>query len=137
MLINYEHGGEEWDPYTLLGKVTLYGDVGGQIDEGCLMLDSWLLGLARGLIALRSGHHKVCIDTVDEPDEIRLQVDRDILTVAWKEQHAEFSSLEVACGCLATQLHALADDLRGHGPPRDERAITELDEHSKELANKP
>jgi hypothetical protein len=133
MLVNWEYDGEEWDPYTILGKVTLNGDVGGKIHEDCLILDTWLLGLARGLIALRSGEHRVSIDTIDEPDEMRLQVEGEILRVAWKEQLAEISSIEVACACLATQLHALADDLRGQDPPRDEETISRLYEHSTRL----
>lgn len=136
MQLRWEHDGEDWDPFTILGRVTLRGDVGGEIHDDCLILDSWLLGLARGLIELRAGASKSSIDTIDEPNVIQLQKRDSGFTVSWMDQHTEITDIDQACSLLASQLRALTTDLRQHDPPRDENAIRELDKQSKELANK-
>ena len=136
MQLTWEHAGKEWDPFAILGRVTLRGDVSGEIHDSCLILDSWLLGFARGLIKLRSGALKVLVDTLDEPDAIQLRKCENGFRLSWLDQHVEVADIDQACLILASQLQALASDLRQHDPPRDESAIRELDKQSKELANR-
>ena len=136
MHLKWDHDKGEWDPFSILGSLTLQGDVNGKIHDDCLILDSWLIGFARGLLELRSGASRVSVDTTDEPEEIHLRRRGEGFEVSWRHQLAEVSALDLACSRVASTLQALADDLRIHAPPRDERAIDELHTNAIKLANK-
>lgn len=77
MLVHWEHSEDEWDPFTILGSIDLQGDVCGRIKDDCLILDTWLASLGRGLLELRAGKQSAFIDTIDEPNEIYLSTDGD------------------------------------------------------------
>jgi hypothetical protein len=137
MQVHWEHDREEWDPFTILGRFALKGDVSGQIEDDNIILDSWLGGLDQGLLALRSGEQETSIDTLDEPDDIRFRLDGKQVTIAWRNQRLQVSDVEMACASLARQLLALADDLASRPSPRSNETISTLYQQADTLANKP
>lgn len=47
MKIDWHFEDWEWDPYTLLGQLTLTGDDGTCIRDDCTTLDRWLVGIEK------------------------------------------------------------------------------------------
>lgn len=137
MLIHWEYDDEEWDPYTLLGRVELEGDVCGRIHGEYLILDTWLLGLAQGLLEILRGRRVVFIDTFDEPDYIRICAVDGVITIRWIDQSLQLSDLTAACVSMAVQLRALADDLLKRPPPRCDQTISMLQLQAGRLVEKP
>lgn len=69
MKIDWHFDEEEWDPYTLLGEITITGDCETSISDDCTILDSWLVGISEGLRSLSKGA-PIDVDLVVEPDPL-------------------------------------------------------------------
>jgi len=115
----------EWDPYTLLGRITLTGDHETCISDNCTILDRWLVGLFDGLRSLSKGVSTE-IDLVDEPDPLRFVATGRRYEIHYRGAILIFTDITQVIGELMEAVQIFIQALRKYPEPRDETVITEL-----------
>jgi len=126
MKIDWQFADEgEWDPYTLLGRITITGDHETCISDNCTILDRWLVGLSGGLQSLSKGISAE-IDLVDEPDPLRFLATDQGYEIHYRDAILIFTDITQATRELGEEVQKFIQALRIHPEPRDETVITEL-----------
>ena len=125
MKIDWHFDNEDWDPYTLLGKITITGDYEAAIHDGCTILDRWMVGLSEGLKSLSKGISAE-VDLVDEPDPLRFIAGDKKYEIHYKKMNVAFTDIAEATKVLNEEIHKFIQELLLHPEPRDETVIYEL-----------
>jgi hypothetical protein len=88
-----EEGGV--DPDELLGGIVLEGENGSRIEESTTFLDTFLLALAQGLVAVAGGARE-SVDIFDEPNPLLFDRVSDKVTIEYKGVSVLFDYDEIA-----------------------------------------
>ena len=83
-----EEGGV--DPDELLGGIVLEGENGSRLEESTTFLDTFLLALAEGLVAVADGGRE-SVDIFDEPNSLLFDRVSDNVNI-------EYKGMSVLCG---------------------------------------
>jgi len=125
MKIHWHFDDEEWDPYTLLGEITIIGDYETSIRDGCTILDRWMVGLSEGLKSLSKGISAE-VDLVDEPDPLFFVAGDKTYEIHYKKMEITFTDIAQATKALNAEIYKFIQELLLHPEPRDEYVINEL-----------
>lgn len=115
----------EWDPFTLLGQISITGDQESEIRDDCIILDMWFLALFEGIESLSQGLSKE-VDLVDEPDPLRFMAREHRFEIHYQEKVVFFSDIHQALAELKEVVGQFVNVLLEYPAPRDEAAIREL-----------
>jgi hypothetical protein len=125
MKINWHFDEEEWDPYTLLGEISITGDHETAISDDCTILDRWLVGISEGLRSLSKGE-PIDVDLVDEPDPLCFGANGNKYEIHYKNMVVSFSDLTQAIEELKETVRMFLQALLQHPEPRSKIVIEEL-----------
>lgn len=127
MKINWRFDDKEWDPYTLLGAISITGDHETYIHDGCTILDRWLIGISEGLRSL-SKKVPIDVDLIDEPDPLGFWITGEIYEIHYKNMIVSFRDLTRAIEELKEEVEKFLQALLQHPEPRSETVIEELND---------
>ncbi len=115
----------EWEPYSLLGDISITDEDGNIIEEKSTYLDTWFPVISDGLQALKNDKEKT-IDLLEESYPLCFTIKKSTKYIGYKDKEIMILNIAEAITDLRKEVQGFLNSVLSHPEPRDETVIDNL-----------